>query len=132
MHKTSEEVHVRGFLLSLRNSRICCTYLRLIEMILAIVSGVTYAVFKHCMHTLLSLCHLPNMPKSLSPVRVNSILALLDSKHTHSQIKSRLGVSSGMITKVCQASSRPSQLLRWASSQTKFHCNPPCHSPCYQ
>lgn len=47
-----------------------------------------------------------NMPKALSPDKVNSILALLDSEHTHAQIMSRLGVSSGVISKIC-AKHRP-------------------------
>jgi transposase len=41
------------------------------------------------------------MPKALSQSTVDSVLALLDSGHTHAQIKTRVGVSAGSITNIC-------------------------------
>jgi transposase len=39
----------------------------------------------------------------LPQATVNSVLALLDSGHTHAQIKTRVGVSVGSITNICSA-----------------------------
>lgn len=43
----------------------------------------------------------PDMTRALSDNKVNSVLALLDSGHTHAQIKSRVGVSAASISKIC-------------------------------
>ncbi|QRV82134.1 Transposase [Ceratobasidium sp. AG-Ba] len=41
------------------------------------------------------------MPKALTQAQINSVLALLNSGHTHPEIKARMPISAGSITNIC-------------------------------